>query len=90
MSKNEEDEEECDDVELIKEVIEKLIEAKRKIAEAASCVDTNNHFDVYDMLVNVRFSILTLIDALTLVSNRNYRVKIRTDPLKTKVWKELV
>ena len=89
MSRSEEYDEECDDVKLIKEVVEKLIEARRKVAEALACIDTGNYPEVDDILQNVRGSILLSIDALILTTNKHYREKIRTDSYKTKVWTEI-
>jgi len=75
-----------DEIDALKEAIEHLIVARKKIVTASVC--TNSH-EVDEVLTNARDTINLIIDAIMLVENKHSRIKIRTDSLKTRVWTEI-
>jgi len=75
-----------DEVEAVKEAIEYLIMARDRINTALACTRES---EIDDVLMQSRNAIDLIIGAVTSTMNKHYRVKIRVDEFRRKVWLEV-
>ena len=74
-----------DEIEAVKEAIEYLIMARNKIITASVCTREDK---IDDVLMQARYTIDLIIDAVTSTINKYYSIKIRVDKFRKKVWLE--